>query len=58
MSGFVGLNTSGVPSGSGVITRVVWRRLDRVVLIDAQGREQATKDHTRIGHSAARLSAA
>jgi hypothetical protein len=58
MSGFVGLNTSGVPSGSGVITQVVWGHLDRVVLIDPQGREQATKDHTRIGHSVARLSAA
>jgi hypothetical protein len=45
MSGFVGLNTSDVPRGSGVITQVVWGHLDRVVLIDPQGREQATKDH-------------
>jgi hypothetical protein len=58
MSGFVGLNTSDVPRGSGVITQVVWGHLDRVVLIDPQGREQATKYHTRIGHSVARLSAA
>jgi hypothetical protein len=58
MSGFVGLNTSGVPRGSGVITQVVWGHLDRVVLVDPQGREQATKDHIRIGHSVARLSAA
>ena len=58
MSGFVRLNTSDVPRGSGLITQVVWGRLVRVVFIDPQGRDQATKDHTRIGHSVARLSAA
>ena len=58
MSGFVGLNTSDVPRGSGVITQVAWGHLDRVVLVDAQGREQAAKDHIRIGHFVARLSAA
>ena len=58
MSGFVGLNTSDIPRGSVIITQVVWGHLDRVVFMDPQGREQATKDHTRIGHSVARLSAA
>src|SRR3984957_19541762 len=46
MSGFVGLNTSDVPRGSGVITQVIWGHLDRVVLIDPQGREQAAKVHS------------
>ena len=58
MSGFVGLNTSDVPGGSGVITQVVWGHLDRVVLIDPQGREHASKDDIRIGHPVVRLSAA
>ena len=49
MSGFVGLNTSGVPRGSVIITQVVWGHLDRALLIDPQGREQATKDHTLSG---------
>jgi hypothetical protein len=58
MSGFEGLNTSDVPRGSGVITQAAWGYLDRVVLVDAQGREQAAKDHIRIGRFVARLSAA
>ena len=55
MSGFEGLNTSDVPTGSGVITQAAWGYLDRVVLVDAQGREQAAKDHIRIGRFVARL---
>ena len=46
MSGFVGLNTSGVPRGSVIITQVVWGHLDRVVLIDPKGRDQAAKVHS------------
>jgi hypothetical protein len=58
MSGFVGLNTFDIPRGSGVITQVFLGHLGRVVLVDAQGREQAAKDHIRIGRFVARLSAA
>jgi hypothetical protein len=45
MSGFVGLNTPGVPDGSAAITHVVWGHLDRALLIDTRGREQAAKVH-------------
>ena len=43
MSGFVRLNTSGVASGSAAITQVVLGHLDRVVLVDPQGRGQAAE---------------
>jgi hypothetical protein len=46
MSGFVGLNTSGVPSGSAATTQVVLGHLGRDLLIDTQGREQAAKVHS------------
>jgi hypothetical protein len=46
MSGFVGLNTPGVPDGSAAITQVVLGRLGRVLLIHTQGRERAAKVHS------------
>jgi hypothetical protein len=46
MSGFVGLNTSDVPRGSGLITQVVLGHLGRALFIDTQGREQAAKVHS------------
>ena len=46
MSGFVGLNTSGVASGSVATTQVVLGHLGRALLIRTQGREQAAKVHS------------
>ena len=46
MSGFVGLNTSGVATGSVATTQVVLGHLARALLIDIQGREQAAKVHS------------
>jgi hypothetical protein len=58
MSGSVGLNTSGVPGGSAMITPVSRRWSGGTWVapssFDTQGREQATKHHTRIEHSVAR----
>jgi hypothetical protein len=45
MSGFVGLNTPGVPDGSAAMTQVVLGHQGRALLIDTQGREQAAKVH-------------
>jgi hypothetical protein len=46
MSGFVWLNTSGVPSGSVATTRVVLGHLGRALLIRTPKREQAARVHS------------